>query len=354
MAPLCADPRQVVISLDPPRRQALLQLIEEIVALMSLQLLQSSDKPDSPASQDSEDARQSPSLAPSGPSSVSSTTPSTEKKPIARKPVGKAAYKAEDIQESAMMHMQDWKKEFLPKLAEILTVKDNSKIQAERKARQDAMASNKLEHAEEQTHTMSPSGMRIDNAEDLAFLQKLYPPIPTTLTALPALDRREAISCVLLLLLSTGRYSAHSRALMLLLASSLEIPQRFVNTEETEIAHSLMESATADKDKKETMSAEAEAEKRRQKNKLSRYWKVGLASVAGATIVGITGGLAAPLVAGALGGILGGVGLGGVASFLGIFWMNGALVGALFGAFGGKMTVRTRLTSPSNPSLTPS
>lgn len=37
---------------------------------------------------------------------------------------------------------------------------------------------------------------------------------------------------------------------------------------------------------------------------------------------------------------MGGVGLGGLASFLGIFAMNGALVGSLFGAFGGKMTVR--------------
>ena len=53
----------------------------------------------------------------------------------------------------------------------------------------------------------------------------------------------------------------------------------------------------------------------------------------------------APLVAGAIGGIMGGVGLGGVASFLGIFWMNGALVGALFGAYGAKMTVRGRNSS---------
>ena len=36
---------------------------------------------------------------------------------------------------------------------------------------------------------------------------------------------------------------------------------------------------------------------------------------------------------------MGGVGLGGVASFLGIFWTNGALVGALFGAYGAKMGV---------------
>jgi predicted lipid-binding transport protein (Tim44 family) len=88
------------------------------------------------------------------------------------------------------------------------------------------------------------------------------------------------------------------------------------------------------------MNAEAEAAKRQKDNKFSRYWKVGLASAVGATIIGVTGGLAAPLVAGALGGILGGIGLGGVASFLGIFWMNGVLVGALFGAFGAKMTVR--------------
>jgi hypothetical protein len=33
------------------------------------------------------------------------------------------------------------------------------------------------------------------------------------------------------------------------------------------------------------------------------------------------------VVAGAIGGIMGSVGLGGVASFLGMFWMNGALVG---------------------------
>ena len=61
--------------------------------------------------------------------------------------------------------------------------------------------------------------------------------------------------------------------------------------------------------------------------------------MAGAALVGVTGGLAAPLVAGAMGSILGGIGLGGVASFLGVFWMNGALVGALFGAYGAKMTV---------------
>jgi hypothetical protein len=87
-----------------------------------------------------------------------------------------------------------------------------------------------------------------------------------------------------------------------------------------------------------TLTADAETQKRRTENASSRRWKVGLASVAGAAIIGVTGGLAAPIVAGAIGGIMGGVGLGGLASFLGIFAMNGALVGSLFGAYGGKMT----------------
>lgn len=87
-----------------------------------------------------------------------------------------------------------------------------------------------------------------------------------------------------------------------------------------------------------SLTADAETQKRQAENASSRRWKVGLASIAGAAVIGITGGLAAPVVASAIGGIMGGVGLGGVASFLGVFFMNGALVGTLFGAFGGKMT----------------
>ncbi|KAK2593205.1 hypothetical protein QQS21_009092 [Conoideocrella luteorostrata] len=346
MAPLCADPRQVVIALNPARRAALLRVIEDITAFMTVQLLSPPEELGSLSDDDDEDSKstsRSPSEAPApaqGPSPSPSNSGSIKKKPetTVKASTGKAAKKAEQIQEAAMMYMQDWKNEFLPKLQEILNVEDTVKIREERKARQDAIDKKKLDTPEEGEHLINFGNVQIDKSEDVASLQKLYHPIPTRLTTIPSQDRREALSCVLLMLLSTGKYSAHSRSMVLHLASSLEVPQTFVNKEEAEIAHSLMESSTADKDKKETMSAEAEAEKRRQQNKFSRFWKVGLASVAGATIIGVTGGLAAPLVAGAIGGIMGGVGLGGVASFLGIFWMNGALVGALFGAYGAKMT----------------
>ncbi|KAG5921070.1 hypothetical protein E4U42_005997 [Claviceps africana] len=361
MAPLCADPRQVVIALDPATRAALLKLIEEITAYMTLQLINPPDDlgsltddedhdrhsrqnepSSSPSLTTSPSPSSSPSSAPDEPTPDAPFKPNRKPSPPAvAQPAGKAARKIEQIQESAMMYMQEWKKEFLPRLQEMMRVEDNAKIRAERKARLENLDGKKRAPTEQDgQHVLNFGNVPIDRAQDVASLQRLYHPIPipAALTTMPPQDRREALSCVLLLLLSTGKYSAHSRTMMLYLASALEVPQTFVNKEEAEIAHSLIESSTADKDTKDTMSAEAEAEKRRQQNKFSRFWKVGLASVAGATIIGVTGGLAAPLVAGALGGILGGVGLGGVASFLGIFWMNGALVGALFGAYGAKMT----------------
>ncbi|KAG6275563.1 hypothetical protein E4U47_000728 [Claviceps purpurea] len=354
MAPLCADPRQVVIALEPATRAALLKLIEEITAFMTLQLINPPDElgsltddenngnNDDNISNDSRKDQPSPDPLPHTPDHPGpDTNPKLTKKPsqfVVAQPSGKAARKIEQIQESAMMHMQEWKNEFLPRLQEIMRVEDNAKIKEERKARREGLDEKDHDTTEEEDHVLNFGNVPIDRAQDVASLQKLYHPIPNTLTATSPRDRREVISCVLLLLLSTGKYSAHSRVMVLYLASALEVPQTFVNTEEAEIAHSLIESSSADKDKKEAMSAEAEAESRRQKNKFSRFWKVGLASVAGATVIGVTGGLAAPLVAGAFGAIMGGVGLGGVASFLGVFWMNGALVGALFGAYGAKMT----------------
>ncbi|KAH8164719.1 hypothetical protein CIB48_g3524, partial [Xylaria polymorpha] len=154
--------------------------------------------------------------------------------------------------------------------------------------------------------------------QELEAFQRLYHPIPTRLTTIPLRDREEVLSATMLLLLSAGNYSAYARTLLCYLASALEIAPSRLDAEETAIATTLVQTAQ-----------KADARERRP---------VGLASVAGAAIVGVTGGLAAPVVAAAVGGLMGSVGLGGLAGFLGLFWMNGALVGALFGAFGAKMT----------------
>ncbi|UNI23557.1 hypothetical protein JDV02_009372 [Purpureocillium takamizusanense] len=369
MAPLCADPRQVVISLNPARRQALLRLVDEIVDYMISQIETSADdlgalapadiddsdehatsRHTKVSKDDDDDGRGSWQAAwqddwdsPADAQRQKKEQKLTQQTQQQQKPSETESRQAQRVQRAAVKHIKDWRDEFRPKIADIVRVEDSDKIRAERQKRRDAMDKKRLDTPEHGEDLISFGGgggqlTRADADDDVASLQALYHPIPTRLTTIPPEDRREALSCVLLLLLSTGKYSAHSRALVLYLASALELSQAFVNGQEAEIAHSLMENSTADKGRKETMSAEAEAAKRRQENKVSRFWKVGLASVAGAAVIGVTGGLAAPLVAGAIGGIMGGVGLGGVASFLGIFWMNGALVGALFGAYGAKMT----------------
>lgn len=385
MAPICADPRQIVISLDQQRRLELLRLVDDVLLYMTSQQQAKVDELGnlSAESSDGEDEstkeieEKTEALhVESGPDDGSqphspthspkeATTPKTTGfsganllksvksvkipnpwKKTANAPPSKATRKAEEIQLGALKYMVEWQQEFMPKFEEIARVQDNEKIEAERKARVEALETAKHQTDEPDTQTeqptIQPEDKTADEAGDLKALQQFYLPMPTSLTKLPPRDRKECISCILLLLLSTGKYSGHSRAMILYLASSLNLPESFVDKEECEITQSLIESSTADQSQKENMSAEAEAAKRQHENKFSRMWKVGLASVAGATIIGVTGGLAAPLVAGALGSILGGVGLGGVASFLGIFWMNGALVGALFGAYGAKMTVRYR------------
>ncbi|OAA54461.1 DUF726 domain-containing protein [Cordyceps fumosorosea ARSEF 2679] len=381
MAPFCSDPRQIVIALDPKRRIELLKLVDDIIFSMTAQLQPRPDElglvsiessiygeAHTPRSEEATRTSSPDNEAVKADTSSGSVTlfdadethandtaaaPTDKKKvgpanPFKNVKVGmpwksnpntpsKSSTRAEEVQSAARQYMEEWEHEFVPKLEEIVRVKDNAKIVAERKTRRQAVQMNE-ENERAESKRRSNSDDARDEQTAFAIMQTLYPPIPTPLTELSVHDRHEAISCVLLLLLSTGKYSAHSRTLMLALTSSLDIPHSFLNIEEAQIAESLIEQSTADKGKKEAMSADAEAAKRQQENKFGRYWKVGLASVAGATLIGVTGGLAAPLVAGALGSILGGVGLGGVASFLGIFWMNGALVGALFGAYGAKMT----------------
>lgn len=342
MAPLCSDPRQIVITLNPARRYALYKLVDEIILYMTSQLENNEDQfgPVSPPTPSTPgQGGKSPGGFYEGMSESQIVLAEAKRKQDQQSKPERASKKAKQIQRAAIKHITEWKREFMPRLEEIIQVEDNAKIQEERKKRRETMDKKKLDTPEEGENLINFGNVKIVKSEDVATLQLLYNAIPTRLTTIPSEDRKEIVSCVLLLILSTGKYSAHTRALILYLASALDISQAFVIQEEIEIANLLLESSTANESEKQAMNAEAEAAKRQQENKFNRFWKVGLASVAGAAVIGITGGLAAPLVAGAVGGLMGSVGLGGVASFLGIFWMNGALVGAMFGAYGGKMTV---------------
>lgn len=191
--------------------------------------------------------------------------------------------------------------------------------------------------------THSPSDKKI-NPESLDFnetsdddaasiLATLYPPIPTPLSSLDERTRILILHSTLLMLLSLEHYVAQSRVLLLYLTSSLKLPLKTLTSDEEKVAVGLLEAA-------KHMSGKAEAQKKADENQESRKWKVGLASVAGAAIIGVTGGLAAPLVAAGVGSVMGGLGLGATAAagYLGSIAGSTILVGGLFGAYGGQMT----------------
>ncbi|PWY89582.1 DUF726-domain-containing protein [Aspergillus sclerotioniger CBS 115572] len=173
--------------------------------------------------------------------------------------------------------------------------------------------------------------------EDQGSLKKLcevYPPVETPLAQLPKAKRLLILHSLLLLMLSLEHYNSRSRVLMLYVSSSLNLDITILNGDETQVARGLLDTAL--------QLASAEAESQGKKRDSSRKWKVGAASVAGAVLIGITGGLAAPLVAAGLGTVLGGIGLGATAAagYLGALAGSGVIVGGLFGAYGGRMTGR--------------
>ncbi|KAL8303885.1 hypothetical protein RB597_004730 [Gaeumannomyces tritici] len=356
MAPLAADPRQLLVVLNTARRRALYTLVDEITQYMRSQLvLKHRDQdhhqnrrgqPTSPAplfvSSESRDSADG-----GGNGSPPASLPQRPKQ--ASQPPTRELIR---LRATAVAHLDEWRRQLLKSLKEIAAAPDDAKITKARQERQARLqraradtprqGENLLDFDEPAAAAVTATATAGDHGPELAAFQKLYHPIPTRLTTVPREDREEALSCLLVMMLSTGAYTALSRTLAVYLASALDLAPAVLAREEAEIARSLVESSTSDEAEKrrqqQAMTAEAEAQKRRQEGQASRFWKVGLASVAGAAVIGITGGLAAPLVAGAIGGIMGSVGLGSLASFLGIFWMNSALVGALFGAYGAKMT----------------
>ncbi len=347
MAPLATEPRQVLAVLNLARRKALYTLLIEITAYMRSQLEFRDSPADSPASSSTAPLFVDPSadslIGPTGTSGSTSISASDSAPP------NPALVR---IRAAAIEHFDAWRKDAIDQFKELLSTADDPAILDQRRKRAERISQERAQKQQQKQKKTDdwgwpdaadgagPEEQEEDPAQAVARLQSHWHPIPTRLTTIPEEDRKEALSCIVLVLLATGRYSAHSRAMAVYLTSALELPLAILNTEEAEIAASLIEHSTAAENNQRTMSAEAEAEKRKQNNQPRRMWKVGLASVAGAALIGVTGGLAAPVVAGAIGGIMGSVGLGGVASFLGVFWMNGALVGTLFGALGGRMTVR--------------
>ncbi len=233
-----------------------------------------------------------------------------------------SAPKMKELKDASLKFFDEWRESVIQRVGEVVNSKETAVKQQEQA---------KPNTAEPKTKKISSE---TEQEEHVATaLYELYPPISTSLESLPEEKRTLILHSTLLLLLSLEHYIAHSRVLLLYVTSSLKLPVSVLAEDETRIAKGLLEAA-------KHMSGDEETRKKAEENKDSRKWKVGLATVAGAAIVGVTGGLAAPLVAAGIGGVMGGLGLGATAAagYLGTLAGSTVLVGGLFGAYGGRMT----------------
>lgn len=108
--------------------------------------------------------------------------------------------------------------------------------------------------------------------------------------------------------ISDGTYDARERALIIRLADELEIPWHDVNILETTVAEQLRvneELGTLKKD--DNILVE-----RNKKDQTKRWVAMGLAALAGGTVIGLTAGLAAPLIGAGMTTALGAIGVTGI------------------------------------------
>ncbi|XP_054503793.2 transmembrane and coiled-coil domain-containing protein 4 [Agelaius phoeniceus] len=128
--------------------------------------------------------------------------------------------------------------------------------------------------------------------------------------------------------LRDGSYDARARVLICRVSWLLRIPLEDLEV----LEESLLESLKEQKEE-ESETAEVSRKKKEKRKKLKRYLLIGLATVGGGTVIGLTGGLAAPLVAAGAATIIGSAGAAALGSTAGI-----AVMASLFGAAGAGLT----------------
>lgn len=228
------------------------------------------------------------------------------------------------LKEAAIGHFDTWRDKVISRLGEV--------INQHKVSEGDSKNTSHTQHDDAAANEATKS---LENEEADTALRQLYPQQQTALLKLPQSQRALLLHSLLLILLSLESYTAESRVLMLHVTSSLSLPLKLLVEDESRVAMGLLESA-------KTLNADAETKKDAEAQASSRKWKVGLGAAAGAVLIGVTGGLAAPLLAAGVGSVMGGVGLASTATagYLGAMAGSAPLVGALFGAYGGRMTAR--------------
>ncbi|KAJ1326744.1 DUF726 domain-containing protein [Microdochium nivale] len=231
-----------------------------------------------------------------------------------------------ELKSAALEAYDTWRDKVIQRIGEAINSHDDAQAELE-----------PIPSAGSQGQQSSDLGIKDQGSRpgvDALDIQKVYAFRYTPLQRLDEAKRLLILHSMLLLLLSLETYTSYSRILMVHIATSLSLPLHILAQDETSVARGLLEVA------KQDMNADEETKKKADENSTARKWKVGLGAAAGAVLIGVTGGLAAPLLAAGVGSVMGGLGLGATATagYLGALAGSAPLVGVLFGAYGGRMT----------------
>jgi hypothetical protein len=240
------------------------------------------------------------------------------------------------LKRAATTHFEAWRARVLRRVCSVLGVTPDQ-VKRARKEYVEVQRRGSTYSTKKDTHDWAVNKCRVlptDESETIFIAWtdfREYSTASTSLTGLEEPNRQTILNACLSLLLSLESYSAHSRILMLHLATSLNIEREALVNLENRMARSLVQAAAH-------LESEEYKQKEAANNATSNKWKVGLATVAGAALIGVTGGLAAPFLAAGIGSVFGALGLGAVSGLLGVLAGNTVLIAGLFGAYGAKMT----------------
>ncbi|XP_025195594.1 transmembrane and coiled-coil domain-containing protein 4-like isoform X2 [Melanaphis sacchari] len=133
---------------------------------------------------------------------------------------------------------------------------------------------------------------------------------------------------LLLLAISNGTYDARWRVLILYVTRVFDLDLSIVDNFELNVVNCLSNFLPV-----QTEQEQADAARRLRVSKTKRFALIGLASVGGGILLGLSGGLAAPLIGTGLSSVLGTSIFGAIGSVGGT-----AIVGSLFGVAGASLT----------------
>ena len=235
----------------------------------------------------------------------------------------------QELKKEMLRYFDEWRGRVIVRVGEVVNSREEAKEQSKHVAEKDVERVQRSETGMTSLGSLDEDGENVDTV-----FKELYPRVPTDLGKLDQEKRALVLHSLVLIVLSLESYSAHSRVLLLHLTSSLGLKLSALKKDEETVARGLLEAAS------QQLNADAETKKAAESSSAARKWKVGLAGVAGAALIGVTGGLAAPLLAAGIGSVMGGLGLGATAAagYLGTLASSSVLVGGLFGAYGAKMT----------------